>query len=78
MMGDWTPSADWFTGLLSHEQTSEDRSRPYPFFLASPLEDPVESLGPRDEWLVEWKWDGIRAQLVRRAGVVTSGRAVRN
>ena len=70
MMGDWTPTAEWFTSLLSHEQTSEDRSRPYPFFLASPLEDSVESLGPRDEWLVEWKWDGIRAQLVRRAGDV--------
>jgi ATP-dependent DNA ligase len=70
MMGDWTPTADWFTGLLSHEQTIEDLSRPYPFFLASPLEDPVESLGPRAEWIVEWKWDGIRAQLVRRAGDV--------
>jgi ATP-dependent DNA ligase len=70
MMGDWTPSPDWFRGLLSREQTSEDRSRPYPFFLASPLDDPVESLGSRDDWIVEWKWDGIRAQLVRRAGGV--------
>ena len=70
MMGDWTPTADWFTGLLSHEQTNEDRSRPYPFFLASPLEDPVDTLGGREEWIAEWKWDGIRAQLVRRAGNV--------
>ncbi len=69
MMGDWTPTADWFTGLLSHEQTSDDRSRPYPFFLASPLEDPVETLGRREDWIVEWKWDGIRAQLVRRGDV---------
>src|SRR3954471_4370897 len=70
MMGDWTPTAEWFIGLLSHAQTNEDRSRPYPFFLASPLEDSVESLGPRQEWMVEWKWDGIRAQLVCRAGGV--------
>jgi len=70
MMGDWTPSADWFGGLLSHAQTTEDRSRPFPFFLASPLEDPVDTLGSRDEWIVEWKWDGIRAQLVRRGGAV--------
>jgi DNA ligase 1 len=70
MMGDWTPTTEWLTGLLSREQTNEDRSRPYPFFLASPLEDAVESLGAREEWLVEWKWDGIRAQLVRRAGDV--------
>ena len=70
MMGEWAPSASWFTSLLSHAHTDEDRSRPYPFFLASPLEDPVESLGPRQEWIVEWKWDGIRAQLVCRAGSV--------
>ena len=56
--------------MLSHEQTTEDRSRPYPFFLASPLEEPVETLGSRDDWIVEWKWDGIRAQLVRRGGHV--------
>jgi DNA ligase-1 len=70
MMGDWTPTADWFRGLLSREQTTEDRSRPYPFFLASPLEDLVETLGPREDWMVEWKWDGIRAQLVCRSGGV--------
>src|SRR3954451_15986108 len=68
IMGDWTPTADWLRRLLSHEHTDDDRSRPYPFFLASPLEGPVESLGPREDWLAEWKWDGIRAQLVRRAG----------
>jgi DNA ligase-1 len=70
IMGEWTPTAEWFAGLLSHEHRDEDRSRPYPFFLASPLEDPVDSLGPRDDWIAEWKWDGIRAQLVRRAGNV--------
>src|SRR4029079_11106965 len=70
MMGDWTPSPDWFRGLLSTEQTTEDRSRPYPFFLASPLEDPVESLGSREDWIVEWKWDGIRAAVVLRGGGV--------
>ena len=67
IMGDWAPTAEWFASLLSHEHTDEDRSRPYPFFLASPLEGPVASLGPREEWVVEFKWDGIRAQLVRRA-----------
>ena len=70
IMGEWTPSAEWFTGLLSHAHSDEDRSRPYPFFLASPVEEPVESLGPREDWIAEWKWDGIRAQLVRRADAV--------
>ena len=70
LMGEWTPSPEWYTDLLSHERTDDDRSRPYPFFLASPLEDPIESLGFPDDWLIEWKWDGIRAQLVKRAGVL--------
>ncbi len=70
LMGDWTPSAEWFASVLSHERTDDDRSRPYPFFLASPLEDPIETLGDLSAWLIEWKWDGIRAQLVKRAGLV--------
>jgi DNA ligase-1 len=41
-------------------------AHPYPFFLAHPLNAPVETLGDAAQWLVEWKWDGIRAQLVRR------------
>ena len=43
-----------------------DSGQPYPFFLAHPLQAPVESLGDRDGWQVEWKWDGIRAQFIRR------------
>jgi DNA ligase-1 len=70
LMGDWQPSADWFASLMAHGETAEDRSRPYPFYLASPLEDDVTALGELSEWLVEWKWDGIRAELVKRAGAV--------
>jgi len=70
IMGEWTPSAEWYASLLSHERTEDDKSRPYPFFLASPLEEPVETLGDPSDWLIEWKWDGIRAQLVKRGGAV--------
>ena len=70
LMGDWTPSAEWFESLLSQQATDEDRSRPYPFFLASPLEADVTTLGDPADWLIEWKWDGIRAQLVKRASSV--------
>jgi DNA ligase-1 len=70
MMGEWTPSAGWYTALLSPERTEDDRSKPYPFFLASPLDDGVETLGDPGEWLIEWKWDGIRAQLVKREGTI--------
>ncbi|TXL64323.1 ATP-dependent DNA ligase [Zeimonas arvi] len=47
----------------------ERAARPYPFFLAHPLSAAqADTLGEAGRWLVEWKWDGIRAQLVRRAG----------
>jgi DNA ligase-1 len=70
LMGAWIPSADVFTMLMAPEGPGDDPSRPYPFCLASPLEDPAGALGPRDAWLVEWKWDGIRAQLIHREGQV--------
>jgi DNA ligase-1 len=70
LMGDWQPTAEWFASLMAHGETTEDRSRPYPFYLASPFEDDVASLGDLPLWQVEWKWDGIRAQLVKRAGSV--------
>jgi DNA ligase 1 len=68
LMGEWMPSAEWFAAIVSADDGAADPSQPYPFFLASPLEGPPDALGPLTDWLVEWKWDGIRAQLVRRGG----------
>jgi DNA ligase-1 len=68
LMGDWTPSGEWFATVVAPATGGADASQPYPFFLASPLDDPPETLGARSDWFVEWKWDGIRAQLIRRAG----------
>ena len=49
-----------------HQPAPAESGQPYPFFLAHPLQASVESLGDRDDWQVEWKWDGIRAQFIRR------------
>lgn len=68
MMGHWEPTAAWFTSLLAEDTEDVDTSRPYPFFLAHPLEAEPDSLGDPAAWQAEWKWDGIRAQLVRRSG----------
>jgi DNA ligase-1 len=63
------PRADDFRALIAPSGDAARASgHPYPFFLAHPLNDPIETLGAVDAWLVEWKWDGIRAQLVRRGG----------
>jgi len=68
LMGSWEPSAASFAALVRPGVSDADVSRPYPFFLASPLEEEPEALGDRAGWLAEWKWDGIRAQIVRRGG----------
>jgi DNA ligase-1 len=68
LMGDWQPDADFYTDLLNPDQTEATVSRPYPFFLANPLKQDLATLGEAREWLAEWKWDGIRAQIIRRSG----------
>ena len=68
LMGNWEPSGEWFSRLVSAETTDADWSNPYPFYLAYALEQPLDALGEVKEWQVEWKWDGIRAQLIRRRG----------
>lgn len=68
------PDAAGYRALLAHESvpSPSGSGQPYPFFLAHAVEAPLEEfearLGPPADWLVEWKYDGIRAQVVRRAG----------
>lgn len=68
LSGHWTPTAASFAALTRADSSDADRSRPYPFFLAHALEGGPETLGDVGEWQAEWKWDGIRAQVIRRAG----------
>ncbi len=65
LMGDWNPATTDFATLIA-AATSLDTAQPYPFALASPLEAAPETLGPPGDWLAEWKWDGIRGQLIHR------------
>jgi len=66
--GDWKPSGESYTRLVAPGNEAPEASSPYPFFLAYPLESELETLGAVSEWQAEWKWDGIRAQLLRRGG----------
>jgi DNA ligase 1 len=68
LMGHWSPTAEFYERLVSTTEQGIDHSRPYPFCLAHPLEEDISTLGPPTDWQAEWKWDGIRAQLVRRNG----------
>lgn len=74
VLGPWRATAEDFQRLLSAEQDGPHLAKPYPFFLASPLEmklkrgQSLNELGEIRDWQAEWKWDGIRAQLIRRGG----------
>jgi len=69
------PTAASYLKLIAIESDDEHAQRggqPYPFFLAHALSAPVDQfdalLGPASDWQVEWKWDGIRAQVIKRDG----------
>ncbi len=68
LMGKWDPVSVSFDDLFGSESLKDDLSKPYPFCLAYPLDDEIENLGNTDEWQAEWKWDGIRAQIIVRKG----------
>ncbi|MGE3180074.1 MAG: ATP-dependent DNA ligase [Phycisphaerae bacterium] len=68
LMGNWHPTPDFFMELFSPEAGASRISQPYPFCLAHPLQRAPATLGPVDDWRAEWKWDGIRAQVIRRGG----------
>ena len=67
LLGNWQPTASDYRALLADADRQDDPAHPYPFFLASQLDDPPEHLlGDIADWHAEWKWDGIRAQLIHR------------
>ena len=64
--GNWDPATTSYADLLGEQQQSIDFSKPYPFYLAYALQDDVGTLGNETDWQAEWKWDGIRGQLIKR------------
>ncbi len=66
LTGDWDPARVGWALLIAG---GGDAARPYPFALASQLDADPATLGVTADWLAEWKWDGIRAQAIRRGGV---------
>ena len=66
IMGDWNPATISFDELMSTEHSAADDSKPYPFYLAYAIENEVNELGNENDWQAEWKWDGIRGQIIKR------------
>ncbi len=80
LMGSWTPETLTYTQLIGEQNAADDLSKPYPFFLAYPVQETSDvqktieelqtALGDAAQWQAEWKWDGIRAQLIYRGGEI--------
>lgn len=69
LAGQWEPTVAEYQRLFNNTCDAElEPAKPYPFFLASQFDGKPEELGDIREWQIEWKWDGIRAQLIRRGG----------
>src|ERR1700740_2318077 len=79
-MGSWRPETYSYKQLIEDQDPSDDISRPYPFFLAYPIQETSEkqksaaeleeARGDAADWQAEWKWDGIRAQMIKREGKI--------
>ncbi len=80
IMGNWDPLTFSFYDLLQEKDASDDISRPYPFCLAYAIQETSDqtktaeemeaALGDPGLWQAEWKWGGIRAQSIHRAGKI--------
>jgi DNA ligase-1 len=83
LMGDWQPTAKFFDHVVDPDDDDTQISRPYPFCLAHPIEQATSpdrdggpeqaaeiaaTIGEAENFAAEWKWDGIRGQLIRRDG----------
>jgi len=66
LMGDWNPDKITFQELILDEKSSDYLSKPFPFYLAYPIEGEVSALGNPEDWSIEHKWDGIRSQTIIR------------
>lgn len=69
LMGNWKPSKHFFESLVDPDVQDTLASQPYPFCLAHPInvDDGPREIGDASAFVAEWKWDGIRGQVIRRA-----------
>lgn len=71
-MGEWEPTPEFFTSLIDPNVDEDETpiARPYPFHLAHQADFPIDELGELSDWQAEWKWDGIRSQVIKRSNEV--------
>ncbi|MGB8319516.1 MAG: ATP-dependent DNA ligase [Ignavibacteriaceae bacterium] len=70
LMGNWKPDGNLFKQIISTDSIDSGFCKPYPFYLPNQLDNDVENLGDIKGWQAEWKWSGIRAQIIKRDGKI--------
>jgi DNA ligase 1 len=68
LMGNWSPTNTTWHEMFIATDSNDEASKPYPFLLAYAVENDGMALGNASEWAIEHKWDGIRAQVIKRNG----------
>ncbi len=66
LMGNWVPTEISLEKLIFTDNKKDNLSQPYPFYLAYSINDKSSDLGEVKDWQIEWKWDGIRGQIIKR------------
>jgi len=66
LMGNWRAETTSYHELIESSDPADQYSKPYPFYLAYAVEGEVQDLGDVADWQAEWKWDGIRGQIIIR------------
>lgn len=64
--GNWDAATTTYDNLLSEVAAATDFSKPYPFYLAYAVEEDLKGMAEEEQWQAEWKWDGIRGQIIKR------------
>lgn len=70
LMGEFRPNSAFYQQLTNLKSVQNTPSQPYPFFLASPVDEGKFKHEDFSNWIAEWKWDGIRAQVIKRANQI--------
>jgi DNA ligase 1 len=70
LMGKWKPTSEFYLRLVDPDVQDTVASQPYPFCLAHPIDmqQGPQAIGNHSDYFAEWKWDGIRGQVIRRSG----------
>ncbi|MFY7653132.1 MAG: ATP-dependent DNA ligase, partial [Chitinophagaceae bacterium] len=66
LSGNWQPQQTSLQSLLQNGESQFSSSKPYPFYLCYPFHEEFDKMDDISNWQIEWKWDGIRVQLVKR------------